>query len=43
MKDRQYLMGIDIGTSESKGCIIDAQGAVSAFSAVNGEPEAQLL
>ena len=34
MKDRQYLMGIDIGTSESKGCIIDAQGAVSAFSAV---------
>lgn len=34
MKDRQYLMGIDIGTSESKGCIIDAQGAVVAFSAV---------
>ncbi len=32
MLRQDYLMGVDIGTSESKGCIIDAQGTLIAFS-----------
>ncbi|MEA4933441.1 MAG: FGGY-family carbohydrate kinase [Lawsonibacter sp.] len=33
MGEQHYLMGIDIGTYESKGTIVDAQGKVLAFSA----------
>ncbi len=33
MGERHYLMGIDIGTYESKGAIVDAQGKVLALSA----------
>ena len=33
MSEKQYLMGIDIGTYESKGTIVDTQGNVLAFAA----------
>lgn len=32
MSEKTYLMGIDIGTSESKGCIMDTHGKLVVFS-----------
>ena len=39
MNSKDFLMGIDIGTYESKGVIIDSQGLIISYTAISHEVE----